>query len=98
VVRCEYELLPQLIPQDTCGIIGGDMNVDLTKSHPKLPENWRILSVNNVTQQSGGELDYALLYDPTSAYPTSSASVLEQFKQGNNRSDHSVMMYDIPLP
>lgn len=92
--------LTQLIPEGTSGLVVGDMNVDLKKWNLSLPKGWTILqalgTAGSGTQQSGGILDYALLYDPNRHYQNSTATVLQQYKSGQNESDHSVLMYDIP--
>ena len=89
----------QFLSEGTPAIIVGDMNIDLLKikQMPKLPANWRILRTNGPTQQSGGELDWALLFDPNGRLPNSSVKVLDQFKTPPNQSDHSVMQYKLDL-
>ena len=62
-----------------------------------LPAKWSLLRTGVATQQSGGELDYALLYDPSGTHGGSAAVVVQQYKSGNNGSDHSVMRYTVPL-
>jgi hypothetical protein len=42
-------------------------------------------------------LDYGLLYDANSQLGSSAAAIVQQYKSGNNQSDHSVLMYTIPL-
>ena len=86
-----------LIPQGSSALIVGDMNVDLQTIAINVPNNWRILNTGGATQQSGGELDYGLLYDPNGKFGFSTAAVVQQYKTGNNQSDHSVMRYTIPL-
>jgi hypothetical protein len=87
-----------LIPQNTAAVIVGDMNINLLTTALTLPANWYLLRTGVATQQSGGELDYALLFDPTRIYqPTATVAILQQFKTGNNQSDHSVLQYTIPL-
>lgn len=90
--------MSQLIPQGSSALIVGDMNVDLLKAGKmnNLPRNWSILNTGVATQQSGGELDYGLLYDPNSQLGSSTAAIVQQYKSGNNQSDHSVLMYTIP--
>jgi hypothetical protein len=88
--------MTQLIPQSTTGLVVGDMNIDLL-TNPGLVSGpqWRLLRTGVATQQSGGELDYALLYDPARQYGSSTAAVLQQYKTGPNQSDHSVLRYTI---
>ena len=77
----------------------GDFNIDiLNQANPfVLANKWSLLRTNVATQQSGGELDYALLYDPAGGYTGAGAAVVQQYKTGNNQSDHSVMQYTVPL-
>jgi hypothetical protein len=82
-----------LVPEGTSGVVVGDMNIDLLTITPHLPKDWEFLYSNQATQQSGGELDYGLLWDPTDAWPNADGQVLQQYKTGNNQSDHSVMVY-----
>jgi hypothetical protein len=91
--------LQKAIPQGTSAIIVGDMNVNLLSAGRmnNLPANWSIVNTGVPTQQSGGELDYGLLYDPNSQLGRSAAAIVQQFKTGNNGSDHSVLAYNIPL-
>jgi len=91
--------MQSLISQGTSGVIVGDMNVDLQPPNvvPALPDRWRYLRTNQATQQSGGELDYAVLYDPNQQYTAAAATVVQSFKTGNNQSDHAVMQYNIPF-
>lgn len=89
--------MSKVIPQGTSGIIVGDMNIDLLKTPLVAPENWRILRTRVPTQCSGGELDWALLYDPNNKLAGSTAAVVQQFKHDPNGSDHSVMLYTIPI-
>lgn len=84
-----------LIPESTPAVVVGDMNLDLQTITLTLPDKWRILKTGVATQQSGGELDYALLYDPTGKFPGASAAVVQQYKSGTNGSDHSVMRYSV---
>lgn len=64
--------MSQLIPQGTCGVIVGDMNIDILNiatgdvladvgTVGTVGTGWRVLRTGKPTQQSGGELDYALL-------------------------------------
>lgn len=87
-----------LVPEGSAALIVGDMNVDLLKAGKmtNLPRNWSILRTGVATQQSGGELDYGLLFDPNSAYSNASVGVVQQYKTGNNQSDHSVLGYNLP--
>jgi hypothetical protein len=89
--------MSHIIPQGTTGIVVGDMNIDLLKTPVVLPQKWRMLNTGVATQQSGGELDYALLYDPNGLYSNATAAVVQQYKTGNNGSDHSVMKYSVPI-
>lgn len=90
--------MSQMIPQGTPAIIVGDMNIDLlTQPIAPLPEKWRMRRTGVATQQSGGELDWGLLYDPNNQLGATTATVLTQFKTGPNGSDHSVIGYDIPI-
>jgi hypothetical protein len=84
-----------LIPQNTVGMVVGDMNVDLLTRVPNLPAGWSILNVGVATQQSGGELDWALLYNPAGQNLNTARQVLQQYKSGANQSDHSVMQYSV---
>lgn len=92
--------MQKVIPQGSAALIVGDMNVNLLSAGKMndLPKNWSILSTGVATQQSGGELDYGLLYDPNSAFGSSSVSVLAQYKTVNNKSDHSALLFDVPIP
>lgn len=87
-----------LVPEGSAAIIVGDMNVDLLSAGKmsNLPSHWSIVRTGVATQQSGGELDYGLLFDPNSTYASASASVLQKYKTGNNQSDHSVLSYSLP--
>lgn len=85
-----------LVPSGTAAIVVGDMNIDLLTKVVNAPDHWRILNVGVATQQSGGELDYALLYDPNNQYGGATATVLAQYKTPTNGSDHSVLMYSLP--
>lgn len=89
--------MSKLVAQGTEAIIVGDMNVDLLTRNFVLPDNWRFLQVGAATQQSGGELDYGILFDPNDQYGGATAQVVQQYKTGNNGSDHSVMQYNIPI-
>ncbi len=91
--------MQQLIPQGTAALVVGDMNVNLLSAHGigNLPAHWSILNTGVATQQSGGELDYGLLYDPNGRLGGSTVQVIQQYKTGPNQSDHSVLGYDIPL-
>lgn len=91
--------MSRLIPQGTTGLVVGDLNVDLQKVNYVPQDNrWHVLSTGGATQQSGGELDWALLYDPNGQYyQTATAQVLAQYKTGANQSDHSVMMYTVNI-
>ena len=87
-----------MIPQGTCGIIVGYMNINLLTTPVVAPNNdWRILRTGVATQMSGGELDWGLLYDPTNQYGGATVNVVQQYKTGNNGSDHSILRYNIPL-
>jgi hypothetical protein len=80
------------IPEGSMAIIVGDMNIP----GPVIaPDGWKLLDANppNGTQKSGKDLDWALLYDPKKVFKTAQATVLEQWKTGKNKSDHSVMSY-----
>jgi hypothetical protein len=87
-----------LIPQGTAGLVVGDLNVDLL-TVPYVPDpDWYVLRTGVATQQKGGELDWALLYDPNNQYnQTATATVLQQYKSGANTSDHSVLQYYIDI-
>ena len=89
--------MSNIIPEGTSGIIVGDMNIDLLTTPLVAPPNWHILQTGVATQQSGGELDWALLYDPQNKLSGSTATVVQQFKAPPNQSDHSVMLYTIPV-
>lgn len=89
--------MSKLIPQSTSAIIVGDMNVNLLRRNFLLPEKWRFLSVGVPTQQSGGELDYGILYDPNGVLGGATVNVVQRWGRGNNDSDHSVLQYNIPL-
>jgi len=92
-------VMSKIIQQGTAAIVVGDFNIDIIyQAVPfQLPPGWNLLRTDEPTQQSGGELDYALLYDPTNAYRGATATVVEGYKSGNNQSDHSVMRYTVPL-
>lgn len=87
----------QMIPEGTAALIVGDMNINLLTTAVALPAGWRGVRSGVATQQSGGELDYGLLYDPKNIYGGAAVRVLEQYKTGGNLSDHSAMMFNIPL-
>lgn len=93
--------LSRLIPEGTAGLVVGDMNVNLLKTpYQPADHRWFVLSTNPLvaTQQSGGCLDWALLYDPKYQYREGArAEVLEEFKTGANKSDHSVLMYSLDV-
>lgn len=82
-----------LMPEGTVGVIVGDMNIDLLPTAINLPPKWRLLNTGAATQQSGGELDYALMWDPNGRYINSTATANPLFKTGANQSDHAVMWY-----
>lgn len=86
-----------MVPEGTPAIIVGDMNINLLGTSFTLPENWRFLNTGVATQQKGGELDYGILYDPNDTLSGATVSVLEKYKTGNNKSDHSVLCFDIPI-
>ena len=90
-------IMSKLIPEGSAGLVTGDMNINLLTNPITLDPPWSILNVGVATQQKGGELDYALLYDPAGHLSDSTASVLEQYKTGNNDSDHSVMQYTVNI-
>jgi hypothetical protein len=76
----------------------GDFNVDLLKSKggvKNLGKEWSVINAGQATQKSGGELDYALLWDPNQTIKVKTAKVLAQYKSDTNQSDHSVIMYEI---
>lgn len=90
--------LSTFIQEGTPALIVGDMNIDLLANPQNPPNNkWRILNINAATQQSGGELDWGLLYDPNNHYANATAQLIAQFKTPTNPSDHSVLCYNIPL-
>lgn len=83
------------VPEGTPAIVLGDMNIDLLKVNLEVPDKWRIISTGVPTQKRGGELDWALLYDPLGSLRAATATVVQQYVL--NGSDHSVLRYDIPL-
>jgi hypothetical protein len=92
----------KIIPERTGAIIVGDFNINLQTTTINVPNFWRILRTGVSTQgksaqEPGGELDYALLYDPFNNYSNATVTHVQQFKTGNNRSDHSVLRFGIPL-
>ncbi len=87
-----------LIPATASGIIVGDMNINLQTTNVVAPNNWRILNTGVPTQQSGGELDWGLLYDPNHLYGGATVTMVQQYKTPPNQSDHSILRYNIPLP
>lgn len=89
--------MSRLIPERTSAIIVGDMNVNLLNANFPLPDKWRFLRINTGTQKSGGELDYGILFDPNGVLGGATVNLVERWKSGNNRSDHSVLQYNIPL-
>ncbi|MBB4591996.1 hypothetical protein [Xanthomonas cannabis] len=94
------KMIPKEIPEKTSAMIIGDMNVNLQiPGHllTDLPLGWRIVKTGVPTQKKGGELDFGLLYDPLGHLEKSTAQVVEKFETGNNHSDHSVILYNIPL-
>jgi hypothetical protein len=87
------------IPQGSGAIIVGDFNINILGNPAPfvLPAHWSLLRTNGPTQQSGGELDYGLLYDPTGNIGLVNVQNVQQFQTGNNTSDHAVLQYGIPL-
>jgi hypothetical protein len=89
--------MKQLIPQGTAAIIVGDMKIDLQAVVPVPPQRWAIIRTGGATQQSGGELDWGLLYDPNQQFGATGVVVVQQYKTPPNNSDHSVLRYSIPV-
>jgi hypothetical protein len=90
--------MKDLIPQGTAGIVVGDMNID--RANVAAPAGWQILSQAAATQQSGGNLDWALLRDPFGLFRnTRTCNMMTRWKQinafGRNDSDHAVMQYQL---
>lgn len=86
-----------VIPQTSSAIIVGDMNIDLLTQNVGVYKHFSIINTGVPTQQSGGELDWGLLYDPYNHYKSTTVNVVQTFKTGANTSDHSILRYDIPL-
>lgn len=86
-----------LVPTNTAALVVGDMNVNLLTQNFTLPYPWSFVNTGVATQQSGGELDYGLLYDPAQQFGASAVSVRDKYKSGANPSDHLVLLYDIPI-
>jgi hypothetical protein len=79
-------------------LLVGDFNYDLLKKGNSLDflgDGWSVINTGKATQQSGGELDYALLWDPNKKIKTKTATILAGYKTKTNNSDHSVMIYEI---
>jgi hypothetical protein len=92
------EGMSKLIPQGSAGIIVGDMNIDLLTRNIRVPDDrWFILNTGAATQQSGGELDYALVYDPNRAFRGATVNVVQTYGPNAYQSDHSVLQYTIPI-
>ncbi len=90
--------MTNIIPQGTPGLIVGDLNIDLLKYQLQLPAKWRFLNTGQATQQSGGELDYGILYDPNNTFASATVIILANFKTlPNNPSDHAVLGYQIDI-
>lgn len=87
--------MSSIIPQNTVGLVVGDMNINLLAGVPNVPANWSILRCGAATQMSGGELDWALLYNPARQELTGATAVLQRYKSPPNGSDHSVMQYSL---
>ncbi len=86
-----------VIPETASAIIVGDMNIDLLKYNIQVYDHFSIINTGVATQQSGGELDWGLLYDPSKQYGGTTVTMMQQYKTGPNTSDHSVLRYNIPL-
>jgi hypothetical protein len=86
----------QVVPAGTPSIIVGDMNVNLLADGgpPELPSRWKYVRTGQSTQKSGGELDYAVAFDPKDQLQAE-ALVLDPIGSATNKSDHAVMQYDL---
>lgn len=90
----------QIVGQSTPAIIVGDININILGGEPELPEkHWTPLRTGKATQLKGGELDYALLYDPNGQIE-GAAGVVQPYYDGSgdklpNQSDHSMMLYTL---
>jgi hypothetical protein len=85
-----------IVPQGTPAIIVGDLNINIRNvaTHAiTVPKGWSVLRSNKRTQRSGGELDFALLYDPKGSFQEASCEVKCPYDTHPNTSDHSVMSY-----
>lgn len=87
--------ISRIIDQGTPAIIVGDINIDILEEDVYLPKGWRIINTGVPTQQSGGELDYGLLFDPKGIV-NATADIIAEYKSPTNPSDHSMMVYNFP--
>jgi hypothetical protein len=87
------------IPQGTAAIIVGDMNINQLNQEVKYTAiaGWNLLNVNQPTQKSGGELDFALYFNPKQKVGESGArpSAETLADAGSSGSDHAVMKYTL---
>ena len=81
-----------IIDQGTPALIVGDININVLNKKVNLAKNWSLIRTGQATQQSGGELDYGLLFDP-SGNIQASVQIVAPFKSANNGSDHSMLQY-----
>jgi hypothetical protein len=90
--------ITKIIPTNTPAFIIGDLNIDLKKAAFPVNAPWRIVNTGARTQASGGELDWGLLYDPNNRYGGVGVNVLLRYqRRPNNPSDHSILLYNVPL-
>ncbi len=86
--------------QSAPALIVGDMNINQLdpnwKYELKDPKNkrndwWQIVNAGASTQKSGGELDFALLYNPTKTKVSCNVEIVAD--AATSKSDHAVMKY-----
>jgi hypothetical protein len=93
--------IPSMVGSSIPALVVGDMNIDISGSstanvQATAPKGWRVLRSGSPTHRSGGELDWAFLYDPNGQLGNASAGVVGRYDSYPNDSDHAVMAYQIP--
>jgi hypothetical protein len=86
-----------MVPEGTPALIVGDLNIDLFTHAVAVKAPWSILRTHAATQQSGGELDWGLLYDPEGKLGGSTVVQLQGFGHAAGESDHSAIRYSLPI-
>lgn len=86
-----------MVPQGTPALIVGDLNIDLLIHDVDVPSKWSILRTHAATQQSGGELDWGLLYDPNRELSEAAVVQIQGFGAASYKSDHSALQYTLPI-